>query len=117
MTVRVAGASAVAVALLLTASCGSGSQKPAAVRTTPEPDSTCHGFALSLASDRGGQPSPLSAARWFVVHGGVDEHLPRSGWREDGRDATGAILRSDGSTLHALQGSDKTWQVDSGNRC
>jgi hypothetical protein len=72
---------------------------------------------LSLVSGRGGQASSLEAARWFVVHGGVDGHLPRTGRREDGPDELGVILRSGGSTLHAVQGSDGTWQIDFGNRC
>jgi hypothetical protein len=91
---------AVAAALLVTACSTTG----------------CSGFAASLATDHGGQPSPVAAAEWFSGHGGVGG-LPRSGWREDGRDQNGATVRSGDTKLHAIQGSDKTWQVDSGTSC
>ena len=76
----------------------------------------CQGFALSLASDTGGQPTPVAAADWFADHGGVGG-VPGSGWHEDGRDDAGVTLRSGGATLHAVQGPDGTWQIDSGTTC
>lgn len=72
---------------------------------------------MSLVSDRGGQSTPVAAATWFVVHGGAVGDLPRSGWHQDGQDSAGVIVRSQGSTLHAVQGPDLTWQIDSGTRC
>lgn len=74
------------------------------------------GFALSLASDTGGQPSPVAAANWFATHGGVGP-LPRHGWHVVRRDAEGVRLRAGSSTVHVMQGRDGTWQVDSGTRC
>jgi hypothetical protein len=38
------------------------------------------GFALSLASDRGAQPTPAAAA-WFARHGGLTG-IPAEGWRQ-----------------------------------
>jgi hypothetical protein len=77
---------------------------------------TCSGFALSLAFDHGGQPSPLAAAEEFAAHGGVGD-VPSSGWHEDGSDDEGVVVRSGTATLHVIQGSDGTWQVDSGRSC
>ena len=74
------------------------------------------GFELSLASDRGGQPSPVKAATWFAAHGGV-QGIPLGGWLVVGRNRDGTTLRSGSTTLHAVQGSDATWQVDAGSRC
>ncbi len=89
----------VAAATLTLSSCGFGS---------------CGDFSLSLASGTGGQSSPVAAATWFAVHGGVPG-VPRSGWHETGRDQTGATVRTGGATLHAVQGPDRTWQIDSGS--
>jgi hypothetical protein len=121
--VRLAGWVVITAALLVTASCGTATQEyaaggPADPRTTAAPvqeGATCQGFSLSLASDRGGHPSPVAAAEWFV-RGDAGE-VPRSGWQEDGHDGSGVILRSGNVTLHAVQGPDTTWQVDSGRRC
>ncbi len=74
------------------------------------------GFELSLASDTGGQPTPVAAATWFAAHGGI-QSLPRQGWRVVDRNKDGATLRAGSSTLHVVQGGDATWQVDSGTRC
>ena len=107
------------------ASCGSATPvhptAGAPTESTPtaaatHPLSGCRGFSLSLASDRGGQPSPLTAAEWFTGHGGVTD-LPPAGWHEDHRDESGTVLRSGNVTLHAVQGPDDTWQVDSGSWC
>jgi hypothetical protein len=95
----VAAAALLVAATLTTTSCGIGN---------------CGDFALSLASDTGGQSSPVDAAKWFAVHGGVDG-VPRSGWQESGRDATGATVTTGGATVHAVQGPDGTWQIDSGS--
>jgi hypothetical protein len=76
----------------------------------------CSGFALSLTSDSGGQPSPVAAAEWFAENGGVGG-VPSSGWREDSSDDTGVVVRSGDATVHVIQGPDGTWQVDSGQSC
>jgi hypothetical protein len=73
-------------------------------------------FALSLVSDRGGQPTPVAAAAWFARHGGV-AGVPARGWREVGRHGRGATVLSGPIVLHVVQGPDRTWQVDSGNWC
>ena len=115
------------VACLLAASaCGSGSAPPApaqaALAASPAAAaarSACasgSAFALSLVSDRGGQPAPVAAAAWFARHGGV-AGVPDRGWREAGRHGRGATVRSGPVTLHIVQGPDRTWQVDSGSWC
>ncbi|MGZ4538817.1 MAG: hypothetical protein ACXVX8_03780 [Blastococcus sp.] len=81
-----------------------------------QPRAGCRAFSLSLASDHGGQPSPRAAAEWLSGHGGVGD-LPRSGWHEDGHDESGVTVRSGDVALHVVQGSDGTWQVDSGSWC
>jgi hypothetical protein len=73
-------------------------------------------FELSLVSDRGGQPTPLAAATWFADHGGVGG-IPRSGWRVTGQNHDGATVTSGRTSVHAIRGSDGTWQVDSGTTC
>jgi hypothetical protein len=77
----------------------------------------CPGFAMSLAFDHGGQPTPVAAAEWFAAHRSEVATVPRTGWQEDSRDDSGVVLRSGDATLHAIQGTDKTWQVDSGRQC
>jgi hypothetical protein len=77
---------------------------------------TGSGFALSLASDRGGQRSPVRAASWFARHGGVPG-IPHSGWRQVSRIGKAAVVKSGMVTLHVIQGPDRTWQVDSGHFC
>ena len=109
------------VACLLAASaCGSGSAQSAAVPVIAAPASSAcssgSAFALSLVSDRGGQPTPVAAAAWFARHGGV-AGVPVRGWREAGRHGRGATVRSGPVSLHAVQGPDRTWQVDSGSWC
>jgi hypothetical protein len=86
------------------------------VAPSPSPAPDCGGFALSLVSDRGGRPSPVAAAEWFAEHGGVPG-VPQSGWQEDGQDESGAEVSSGEVTLHAIQGPDESWQVDSGSTC
>lgn len=78
---------------------------------------TCpSGFELSLVSDRGGQATPLAAAQWFAAHGGV-RAVPVSGWRVTDISPGGATVRAGRSMVHVVQGSDRTWQVDSGRDC
>jgi len=109
------------VACLLTATaCGSGSSQSAAA---PVPAATARSgcasgsaFALSLVSDRAGQPTPAAAAAWFARYGDV-AGVPDRGWRGAGRHGRGATVRSGPVTLHVVQGPDRTWQVDSGSWC
>ncbi len=74
--------------LLASSACGSGSAQSAAVPVTAAPASPAcpsgSAFALSLVSDRGGQPAPAAAAAWFARHGGV-AGVPARGWREASR--------------------------------
>ena len=109
--------------LLAASACGSGSAHPAAAQVAPATAATARpacasgpAFALSLVSDRGGQPTPVAAAAWFARHGGV-AGVPDRGWREAGRHGRGATVRSGPVTLHVVQGPDRTWQVDSGSWC
>jgi hypothetical protein len=93
----------------VTAAPGTRVQSSAASPPTP----TCSGFALSLASDRGGQSSPVNAAAWFAEHGAVPG-IPDVGWREVRTGKAEGTVESGGVQLHVLQGPDQTWQVDSG---
>ena len=109
--------------LLATAGCGSrAAPAPAAVpesAAVPTARSSCatgSAFELSLVSGRRGQRTPVAAAAWFARRGGVPG-IPDGGWREISRTARGAALRSGPVTLHATQGPDRTWQIDSGQRC
>jgi hypothetical protein len=106
--------------LIAVSACGSGSAHSATVPVTATTaTSACasgSAFALSLVSDRGGQPAPVAAAVWFARHGGV-AGVPARGWRVAGRHGRGATVRSGPVTLHVVQGPDRTWQVDSGSWC
>jgi hypothetical protein len=77
------------------------------------PSPTCSGFALSLASDTGGQPSPVEAAVWFAQHGSV-QGVPTVGWQQVHTGGAEATVQSQGVQLHVIEGPDQTWQVDSG---
>jgi hypothetical protein len=81
----------------------------------------CHGlsshFELSLVSSVGGQPSPVAATEWDATHHAIPGfRLPTSGWQVVSRDSGGDNVRSDGYQVHAVQGPDGSWQVDSGFR-
>ena len=109
--------------LLAASACGSGSAHPAAAQAAPATAATARSacasgsaFALSLVSDRGGQPAPVAAAAWFARHGGV-AGVPARGWRQASRQGRDATVRSGPVTLRAVQGPDRTWQVDSGSWC
>lgn len=43
--------------------------------------------------------------------------MPKTGWREASRSGKSAEVKSGAVTLHAIQGPDRTWQVDSGEMC
>jgi hypothetical protein len=114
----------VLVLLLTVSACGSadsldvGSPVPAAASSAPAASHCAPrtGFALSLVSNRHGQRTPLAAAIWFSAHGGVPA-IPHNGWRVTSRSDVGATVESGSVTVHVMQGPDKTWQVDSGERC
>lgn len=74
------------------------------------------GFELSLASSTGGELTPVAAAMWFAAHGGIPS-VPQQGWQVVDRNRHGATLRAGVNQLHAVQGSDGTWQVNSGTTC
>jgi hypothetical protein len=108
------------VAVLTASACG-GSSAPtgptAPVEAThPAPASCSRGFELSLASDRGGKATPVAAANWFAANGGVAD-VPQGGWMQVEASGGQATLHSGRSTVHAVQGPDGTWQVDSGHNC
>jgi hypothetical protein len=105
--------------LLAAAACGSDAGPAAPAPVVHGAGSSCahgSGFALSLTSDRGGRPTPAAAAAWFARHGGLTG-IPAQGWRQVSRSGSGATFKSGAVTLHVIQGSDRTWQVDSGTRC
>lgn len=113
------------VAVLATGACGSrfggGRQMHAADAAPPASATTSacpsgSGFALSLAPGTGGQPTPVRAAEWFAHHGGV-QGIPDAGWHEVSRGNGGAVVASGAVRLHVIQGADREWQVDSGERC
>jgi len=119
------GFACILAVVMVTSACGSrhdgGHRTAAAAASTPASGASrvCAGgtgFALSLVSDRGGQPTPVLAAQWLALHGGVPG-IPHTGWREISRHDGGALVASGPVTLHAIQGPDRTWQVDSGERC
>jgi hypothetical protein len=75
-------------------------------------------FALSLPLGISGAPTPVQAAERFVVHGGVPGYGNSSSrWQISAHDAQGVTLTAGSVRLHALQLHDKTWVVDSGERC
>jgi hypothetical protein len=71
---------------------------------------------VSDISDQGGRPDPPAAAEWFAANSGV-KNLPLSGWRVVARNTQGVTLAAGRSTMHAVEGRDKTWQVDGGTNC
>jgi hypothetical protein len=108
---------------LALAGCGSGhaaaGPKRNATATRPTQISACPrriDFELSLVRDRGGQPTPVAAANWFARHGGI-RGIPRAGWRLTNERQGDATLTSHQTVLHAVKGSDGTWQVDTGYTC
>ena len=117
---RAASGGCILAWLLAASACGSGSAPPAPARpaaaTARSACASGSALALSLVSDRGGQPNPVAAAAWSARHGSVTG-VPDRSWREAGRHGHGATVRSGPVTLHIVQGPDRTWQVDSGSWC
>lgn len=103
--------------------------KPTSTSTTTpaslNPLSTCNSpgkaFELSLVAGLIGAPGPIAAAQYFVLHGGVPGYgTPQSKWRVADSGTVGrheATLVAGSVSLHALQLPNKTWAVDSGQRC
>jgi hypothetical protein len=89
-----------------------------AAAPAPNPPACVHysGFELSLVSDRGGQSSPVKAAKWFAIHGG-EANIPTAGWSEEGHDKKSVTVYSGKTILHVTRGRDATWLVDSGQHC
>lgn len=109
----------VVACLLAISACGATPADLARMPPARAAASACHrgsAFALSLASDRGGQRSPVRAASWFARHGGVPG-IPQAGWRQVSRTGKAAVVQSGSVTLHVIKGPDRTWQVDSGHIC
>jgi hypothetical protein len=104
------------VVLLASVGLGACSATASPTPTRPPICSNFSGFELSLASDQGGQASPVKAAGWFAIHGGVP-NIPTGEWREANSNVQGATVYSGKTILHVVRGSDGTWQVDSGKRC
>jgi hypothetical protein len=99
--------------LLAGVGCGSEAAPATPVPAVHAAGSSCadgSGFALSLVSDRGGQPTPASAAAWFARHGGLTG-IPAEGWRQVSRSGSSVTVESGAVTLHVIQGPDQTWQV------
>jgi hypothetical protein len=100
----------------LGSACGGAPSTAASAGDAAAAPSTCPStFALSLVSDRGGQATPVAAAAWFARHGAVS--VPVAGWHEVSHSNGAAVVASSQSTLHVVEGSDHTWQVDSGHDC
>jgi hypothetical protein len=96
---------------------GSASTTPAAI-TALSPGtsaSSCASFSLSLASNTGGQPSPLAAAEWFAQHGQV-AGTPANGWHVVSQGTAEARVQSGAFELQVIEGPDQTWQVISGGQ-
>ncbi|MGA8015156.1 MAG: hypothetical protein WCB85_04480 [Candidatus Dormiibacterota bacterium] len=104
-----------ALVLLGTSACGVPVAAPAPASASSPSCSQERGFSVSLAVDTGGQASPLAAAQWFAVHGGVWSNVPRTGWRVVGHDSQGTVVQSGSMKLRVFQGSDGTWFVVSGS--
>jgi hypothetical protein len=79
------------------------------------PCSQGRGFSISLANDTGGESSPVTAAEWFAVHGGVWSDIPTTGWHTIGSPEPTTSVQSGSMTLQVVQGADGTWQVVSGS--
>lgn len=76
------------------------------------------GFAASRAVEGHGAASPLAAAREFVRHPEVPGFgTPASVWTVTARGQGEATLVAGRVSLHASQPGDRTWWIDSGQRC
>jgi hypothetical protein len=117
--IRVIGRSAVVAVTIglgvLASACGGDSTASSAGRAVATTRPCPSAFALSLVSDRGAEATPIAAAVWFAKHGSVP--VPVSGWHVVSRSSGVAVVAASASTLHVVEGTDQTWQVDSGHPC
>lgn len=97
---------AVLFAYVTASGCSEGGAESASA--DPCRGETVRGFAVSLVSGSGGEPSPEDAA---------SAQSGRDGWRVVTHDSNGATVISDRSLRHAIRGADGTWQVDRGHDC
>jgi hypothetical protein len=76
-------------------------------------------ITLSLDANFVGQPSPVEAARWFVVQSWVDgySHTADAAWAAGPSDESGTFVTTEGAVLHAVQLPNRTWVIDSATRC
>lgn len=92
----------------LVAGCGGSSRGASPQTGDPCQGKSGRGFSLSLARNYGGAMTAQKAA---------EAQSGRSGWRVLREDGSGVTLARQRATRHVLQGSDKSWQVDSGTDC
>jgi hypothetical protein len=75
-------------------------------------------FSASIALGITGEPTAVKAAESFVLHGSVPGYGDASSrWQITGHDPNGVTLTAGTVRLHAFQLTNKTWVVDSGERC
>jgi len=134
--VRVGAGAVVVLAVGLLSACatvrgttpGSGGTTTSSAATTGRSDASpsvtaggCRAraaFSASIALGITGAPTPVNAAEGFVLYGSVPGYGDASSrWQITGHDAHGVTLTAGPVRLHALQLKDKTWVVDSGERC
>lgn len=102
---------------------GMATPHPAIGSPTTHATPTCPGqasaFMATPVPGLPGQPTPLAAARHFVRHGGVSGYgTPATRWHLGARTgSSGASIIGGSVTLHAFRLPDKTWFIDSGQRC
>ena len=94
--------------------CGAQAGTTTGPSASSPPCAHARAFSLSLAHDTGGQASAIAAAQWFTTHGSLWPDLPTTGWSVVGSSGSSTSVRSGSFTLDVVQGSDGTWQVDSG---
>jgi len=77
------------------------------------------GIALSLDENFVGQPTPVEAAQWFVVQSWNAAWAVPAGavWTVGDPEPLGVTVTTDSVSLHAVQLPNKTWAIDSGERC
>ena len=83
--------------------------------TIPSTASPCPGWGIEVdyATDRGGQASPLLAARYFVLREALGHNLLPGGWRLLKEASAQATVAEGCNILDASRGSDGTWKVTS----
>jgi hypothetical protein len=75
-------------------------------------------FSASIALGITGEPTAVKAAERFVLHGSVPGYGDASSrWQITRHDPNGVTLTAGTVRLHAFQLTNKTWVVDSGERC